>query len=86
MIWPKKASEHKDHISIVRANKREVNDAFGCKGYHNLEDRGLYRKNSLIGCKIFWVMMLNVELNYLEWCIPYEDMTSPERLDWTNPL
>jgi hypothetical protein len=48
---------------------------------------GVYTgKNSLIGCKIFWVMMLNVELNYLEWCIPYEDMTSPERLDWTNPL
>jgi hypothetical protein len=28
MIWPKKATEHQYHISIVRANKRQVNDAF----------------------------------------------------------
>lgn len=28
MIWPKKAGKHKDHIGIVRANKREVNDYF----------------------------------------------------------
>jgi hypothetical protein len=28
MIWPKKTSEQKNHIGIVRANKRQVNDAF----------------------------------------------------------
>jgi hypothetical protein len=28
MIWPKKASRFQYHISIVRANKREVNDYF----------------------------------------------------------
>jgi hypothetical protein len=28
MVWPKKATELKFHISIVRANKRGVNVAF----------------------------------------------------------
>jgi hypothetical protein len=44
MIWPKEASEHKYHISIVRANKREVNDFFNrdnhhifCEKKHNLK-------------------------------------------------
>jgi hypothetical protein len=26
MVWPKEASKHKDHIGIVRANKRGVNE------------------------------------------------------------
>jgi len=39
MVWPKKASEHKDHISIVRANKSEVNDFFNRDNHYTLCER-----------------------------------------------
>jgi len=42
MIWPKKTSKFQYHISIVRANKRQVNVPFGCKRYHNVESSCLY--------------------------------------------
>ena len=64
MIWSKKASRIYFHISIVRANKREVNVPFGCKVYHKvgriissapkLEFLGDSRQK-------LWVIMFNVE-------------------------
>jgi|RhiMetdeSRZDD1v2_1073273.scaffolds.fasta_scaffold58961_5 hypothetical protein len=37
MVWPKKSTKIQYHISIVRANKRQVNVPFGCKGYHYIK-------------------------------------------------
>jgi hypothetical protein len=36
--------------------------------------------------RIVFVIVLGMELDCIEWCIPCETMTSPERLDWMNPL
>ena len=86
MIRPKKATEHKYHISIVRANKRQVNDAFVYQALKYIKLGYTFLGSFSRSEELFWVIMFNVELNCDERCIPYENMTSPERLDWMNPL